>query len=99
MVPEVGALTRATGETVISIIINSARLNVIERCRRGFSIFFDSVKTCFQRASEPSEALFCTCTIAHTKSQPNHFFEYSHLGLITWFLNRENPSDFSEVIR
>ena len=42
-VPEVGALTRAIGETVIDIIMNSARLNVIERCRRGFPIFSDSV--------------------------------------------------------
>ena len=57
-VPEVGALTRDMGETVIAIIMNSARLNVIERCRRGFSIFSDSVKTYFQRAPEPSEVLF-----------------------------------------
>jgi len=58
MVPEVGALTRAMGETVITIIINSARLNVVERYRRGFWIFSDSVKTYFQRTREPSEVLF-----------------------------------------
>ena len=74
-VPEVGALTRAMGETVITVIINSARLNVVERCRRGFWIFSDSVKIYFQRAPEPYEALFCTCTIAHMKSQLQPFLE------------------------
>src|SRR5205809_6003980 len=97
MVPEIGALTRTIGE--IAIIIISARLAVIEKCRRGVAIFSVSVKLHFHRVPEASKALFCTCTIAHTKSQPNHFFEYPHLRLITWFLDRENPSNFSEVIR
>ena len=97
MVPEVGALTRTIGEIAITII--SARLAVIEKCRRGVAIFSVSVKLYFHRVPEASEALFCTCTIAHMESQPNHFFEYPHLRLIMWFLDRENPSNFSEVIR
>src|SRR5947199_9450838 len=83
MVPEVGALTRTIGEIAITII--SRRLAVIEKCRRGVAIFSVSVKLHSHRVTEASEALFCTCTIAHTKSQPNHFFEYRQLLFITWF--------------
>ena len=49
-VPEVGALTRATGEIAISII--STRLAVSERCRRGVEIFSVSDKSYFQSGPE-----------------------------------------------
>ena len=51
MVPEVGALTRATGEIAISII--SKRLAVSERCRSGVEIFSVSDKSYFQSGPEP----------------------------------------------
>ena len=49
-VPEVGALTRATGEIASSII--NTRLAAIERCRRGVEIFSVSDKSCFRSGPE-----------------------------------------------
>src|SRR5437773_11524370 len=97
MVRETGARTGTIGEIAITII--SARLAVIEKCRRGVAIFSVSVKLYFHRVPEASEALCCTCTTAHMESQPNHFFEDPHLHLIMWFQDLENPSNVSEVMR
>src|SRR5205814_10359711 len=98
IVSEFEAFTRTIGETVITVIITSARLNVDERRRRGFWIFSDSVKTYFQQTPEPSESLFCTFTIAHMKSQLQLFLEYYDSGITgCWFFDAENRSPPSQA--